>query len=45
MNIMTYRATEIYGFKLQVALKGRNIYIENIRVVLLMDGLKIEGCI
>ncbi len=29
--------------KLKVVLKWRNIYFENIRVVSLIDGLKIEG--
>ena len=33
---------EIYGLKLEVVLKWRDIYIENIRIVLLIAGLKME---
>ncbi len=37
--------SEKYGLKLKVILKWRDIYIENIRVVLLMANHKIEGIV
>ncbi len=36
---------EKYGLKLQVVLKWRDIYIENIRIMLLIAGLKMEGIV
>ncbi len=36
---------ERYGLKLKVVLKWRDIYIENIRMVSLTAGLKIEGIV
>ncbi len=34
-----------YGLKWEVVLKWRDIYIENIRLVSLMAGLKMEGIV
>ena len=34
-----------YGLKLEVVLKWRDVYTENIRMVLLIAGLKIEGIV
>ncbi len=34
-----------YGLKLEVVLKWRDIYIENIRIVSLIAGLKMEGTV
>ncbi len=34
-----------FGLKLMVVLKWRDIYIENIRMVSLIAGLKIEGIV
>ncbi len=36
---------EIYGLKLKVVLKWRDVYIENIKVVSLIAGLKIDGIV
>ncbi len=36
---------EKYGLELEVVLKWRYIYIENIRMVSLIDGLKMEGIV
>ncbi len=34
--------SEKYGLTLKVVLKGKDVYIENMRVVLLMTSLKME---
>ncbi len=34
-----------YGLKLEVVLKGKDIYVEHIRVVSLTAGLKMEGIV
>ncbi len=34
-----------YGYKLEVVLKWRDVYTENIRMVLLIAGLKMEGIV
>ncbi len=36
---------EKYGLNLEVVLKWRDIYIENIRIVLLIGGFKMEGIV
>ena len=36
---------EKYGLKLKVVLKWKDIYIENIRIVLPIAGLKMEGTV
>ena len=39
------RPPEKYGLKLKVVLKWRDIYIDNIRIVLLIAALKMEGIV
>ncbi len=45
LHLKTTPSARKYGLKLEVVLKWRDIYIENIRIVLLIAGLKMEGTV